>query len=214
MSVYSYRYTDTQVRTYPRLTELAIEYAADYAGEWDFMIAARSLALQSGTLPTATARAVLNAMRADPKVVMSLPELEDLEPAPRHQRIARVVDLPENVNDYVIETVRWPFNVEIRWNRDWYLATTRRSRAAHLLNHSKSHLTYYPMFGKPDYSIKRQYEFKLIAECGVRLATGQLFDTDRGRYTCNSCTSLRLERNKEFKRLKEEYDSETLTNTH
>ena len=202
----SYRYTDTQVRTYPQLTELAVEYAADYAGEWDFMIAARSLALQSGTLPTATARSVLNAMRADPRAVMGLPELQDLEPAPKHLRVQTEAHLPWDRDDIVIETVRYPFNVEIRWNRDWYLATTKKATTAHLLNHKKSHLVYVPAYVK-QFPSKYPYEFNLIAECGVRLATGQLFDTNHGRYTCRSCTCLREVRAEEARLQQEERDA-------
>lgn len=187
------KFSDTNVRTYPQLTEIAVEYAADYAGDWEFMVAARSLALQSGTLPTATARAVLNAMRADPKVVMSLPELYDLEPTPKHLRVDRT--------EHAVEVTRWPFNVEIKWNLDYYCATHKQATAAHLLNHERSHLRYYPMFGRPNYSIREQYEFNLIAECGVRLRTGHLFETDLERYTCRSCLSLRDERH--IERLRE-----------
>ena len=123
--------------------------------------------------------------------VMSLPYLQDLEPAPRHQRVQTTV---REYNNPVIEKTRWPFNVEVKWNLDFYNSIHKQAKAAHLLNHERSHLVYYPMFGKPNYCIKEQYEFKLIAECGVRLRIGHLFDNDMGRYTCHSCLSLRDER--------------------
>ena len=194
------RFSDTDVRTYPQLTEIAINYAVDYAGEWEFMVAARSLAQQTGTLPTATARAVLNAMRADPKVVMSLPELCDLEPLPKFQRVLReerIVQLDQKEEDYkiVVETHRYPFNVEIKWNMDYYLATHKQATAAHLLSHERSHVVYYPMWNKTNYaSLKHRYMVNLKSECGVHLATGHLFSTPLERYICRACNSAREDR--------------------
>jgi hypothetical protein len=59
------RYTDRMVRRYPTLLAIAIEYAQNYDGEFEPMVAARETIARTGFLETAQARTVLNCLRAD-----------------------------------------------------------------------------------------------------------------------------------------------------
>lgn len=67
------RYVDLDLRIDPTLIGVAIVYATQYRGEWDVMVAARDLALDTGTLPLSIARLVLNCARMDPRFVGRLP---------------------------------------------------------------------------------------------------------------------------------------------
>jgi hypothetical protein len=67
------RYTDLDIRVDPSLIGHAINYARQYVGEWDVMLAARDLALGTGNLPLPIARLVLNCARVDPRWCTTLP---------------------------------------------------------------------------------------------------------------------------------------------
>lgn len=75
------RYSDADVRAKPSLMAMAVMYAQQYRGEFDYMQAASAAANATGTLPIAVARGVLNCMRADPRVAESLPEAMAPDPA-------------------------------------------------------------------------------------------------------------------------------------
>lgn len=67
------RYFDRDLRENPDLLDIAIDYAWNYPGDWEPLVAARELVRMTDSLPLPTARLVLNCMRADPHVAGSLP---------------------------------------------------------------------------------------------------------------------------------------------
>jgi len=67
------RYTDAHVRATPALIDAAKAYVLSYAGDFPLIINCRERLRAGEPLNIAHARAILNAMRADPRVT-TLPE--------------------------------------------------------------------------------------------------------------------------------------------
>jgi hypothetical protein len=67
------RYTDRDVREHPELVSVAAGFLYAYGGDYDFLVQAQAVLRANGVMPVATARGVLNCMRADPRVAGSLP---------------------------------------------------------------------------------------------------------------------------------------------
>lgn len=70
----AHKYQDADVRSKPSLMAMAVTYAQQYRGNFEFMQAASAAANATGTLPVGVARGVLNCMRADPEVADQMPE--------------------------------------------------------------------------------------------------------------------------------------------
>lgn len=66
------RFSDAQMRDEPDLVAAAVRYAGSYVGDWDVMLAARQLVVQTGTLPVAVARTVANCARSDPRYILAM----------------------------------------------------------------------------------------------------------------------------------------------
>jgi hypothetical protein len=67
------RYTDRDVRESAELADMALRYALNYHGEFEFLTDAKHHAQVEGTLTVALARGVLNCMRNDARVAAELP---------------------------------------------------------------------------------------------------------------------------------------------
>lgn len=70
----SERFTDGHVRANPDLYRLAIDYAINYRGDYEFLVKAHRYATERDDLPLGVARGVLNCMRNDLNVAADLPD--------------------------------------------------------------------------------------------------------------------------------------------
>jgi hypothetical protein len=128
------KFVDADLRLEPQLIAVAISYAEQYKGEFGFLLDARQVVMETGSLPLPVARGVLNCMRVDPMVV-GLEQLQrarefdvsdyvehphehrDLEPI--HNGITDVAyDEVEQVPEFEDEE-----DDEPKWRRPWHLET-------------------------------------------------------------------------------------------
>lgn len=185
------RYTDLDLRVDPTLIGHAVEYARQYLGEWDVMVAAREVALGTGNLPLPIARLVLNCARTDPRWCATLPEprsttyvgafpstgsaqdpdeddedpdalAEPPRPTGRSQRARRLA--------VVREPARRPFDLKVTWKRRYGYAPGIGRRPQHKVWHvvdpERSRIRYFPE-AEPDY----QYSPWVRWVCGAQPST-------------------------------------------
>lgn len=205
------RYVDLDLRVDPTLIGHAIEYARQYIGEWDVMIAARELALGTGTLPLPIARLVLNCARMDPRWCATLPEPksrtfvgafpvqpgadeddEDPDDAPMARRGSEGPERPtlRVVGDRIIPPPRRPFDLKVTWRKRYGYAPGWGKRPQHkvwhVLDTDRSYIRYYPE-AEPDH----QYATQVRWVCGQTPSTRVLLDDppmgDLALPMCRTC---------------------------
>lgn len=98
---YRRKWSDADIRNEPRLALIAIEYARNYDGCFEFLLSAKSRVRQEGTLSIGMARGVLNCMEQDARITMpSFPE-----PQPRQLYLPDVSVLQQDVEEDLDQTI-------------------------------------------------------------------------------------------------------------
>lgn len=85
------KFVDADLRLNPDLISVAVKYVEQYKGEFGFLLDARQVVMDTGSLPLPVARGVLNCMRVDPTVI----GLDKLQRAENH-----VVTQPEHPHEH------------------------------------------------------------------------------------------------------------------
>ena len=95
----AHKFWDSDIRRDPSLLVVAIEYARDYCGDFEFMVGAKSVVQETGSLPLPMARAVLNCMRTDPRA--NVPP-KPSQSAPTRHEIDNVIPIHRDDHRYEV----------------------------------------------------------------------------------------------------------------
>lgn len=155
MTIPDVRFSDKMVRGNASLKDVAWAYARDYKGDWEVMVAAHDLAMETNELPVPIARMVLNVMRADPAAQHLLPRvsdakvlsLDDFRRDPEsypHQNWGSIdadeVDLrePNGGKGKPPPEPRYsmPRVISLRWHVRYALSTHKMAKVAHIIRTS------------------------------------------------------------------------------
>jgi hypothetical protein len=162
------RYSDTDVRTYPELQNVALVYALNYQGDFPFMVNAKLMAA-SGSLSIAVARGVLNCMRADPMAFRLLPRAPiDLSPRPTLRAVP-----PKGIPRPI--TIR----PKVTWHKRYVLSIASVAFLAHYLDPRRSELRYHTYDGS--------WTAWIYPKCGARLSLVLMTDDPGVREVCRRC---------------------------
>jgi hypothetical protein len=174
------RYTDRDVNDDPRLRALAEDYALNYGGNFDPLVAAKQLIETGASLPTGVARMVLNVMRSDARVanVMPQPEPNIMPRVPRKPRPQVVIE-PEPPR-------RYPRNLKATFKKRYLYSVHERAFVAHLLE-PEARMRFFPSTG--------QFQAQIRAICGASIRMVQMADTvPEGYKRCERCGKIEEER--------------------
>jgi hypothetical protein len=179
------RYTDRDVRESENLYLLAVRFLKAYRGDFEFLVRARNHLDDTGALPIATARGVLNCMRSDPMAAMLLPQtptgryLDDVphsgsgddfyhrrQAANGHKRRPAHIDLPS------------------KWHVMYVLSTWPTAQVYHVLRPELSHIRWYPHQSQFGYDIQLWCGYPF----GWSYSSKYIMTNDqRGRRICRGC---------------------------
>jgi hypothetical protein len=167
----AYKFTDTDVRTYPGLVGEAYAFLHQYQGEFDFLRDAKQELAERGGLPTGVVRGVLNCMRTQPNAA------QILSGSPQRPNL-RIVREPERV--------RMPFWLKTTWHYEYLVPIWPFATKAHLLDPVRSGIKYWPS--------RNEFQMLLKPYCGARLSTGMCMDNTKEREVCVRCIRAREDR--------------------
>lgn len=159
MSAPELRYTDRDVREDGSLVDLAQDYLRRYTGEFAFLVDLQEALVTRGRpLTVANVRGVLNCMRNDPRVCLTLPSPRFTEPEPRVPRL--------QVVEEDIEERRPRYKVEMTWHWPVLVSMHKGAQVWHLLDPLDSYLEVSPYLRQG--SSERVIAVHLEAVCGWR----------------------------------------------
>jgi hypothetical protein len=189
------RYVDLDLRVDPSLIGHAVQYARQYLGEWDVMIAAREVALGTGTLPLPIARLVLNCARTDPRWCATLPEPRSTsfvgafpvqpEPPEDDEGDEDTWDPPRGAPEpretpgrrtrlRVVPPTRQPRDLAVTWRKRYGYSPGWGKRPQHsvwhVLDPDRSRIRYYPEADEEEH----RYSTSIVWVCGARPSTAVL----------------------------------------
>jgi hypothetical protein len=178
----AYKFTDTDIREDPALFNVAYNFLATYAGEFEFLVHAKAQYLTMHELPLGTVRGVLNCMRAMPNAQVLLghyvpsPQRAD-EPAARwngfESSTRRLRIVLEN------ERPRYPFALKATFKATYLNSIHKQAYKSHLLDADGSEIRYFPH--------QREIQVRVRPYCGSHLSHGVMMFNDMGRDVCGTC---------------------------
>jgi hypothetical protein len=160
-----HKFIDTDVRADPSLRRLAGAYLRDYAGGFEFLVDAKVAAMQ-GQLSVQTVRGVLNCMLADPKILVSGPDL------PAARSVLRRVELQRPARVQLKARFKLPV-LSSKWPSAYL---------AHYLDPRHTELWWFPHIEK--------YEWYPRVWCGAQISRRQMLNTagvPEGKTPCRRC---------------------------
>jgi hypothetical protein len=178
----AYKFTDTDLREDPALFNVAYNFLAVYAGEFEFLVHAKAQYLTMHELPLGTVRGVLNCMRTLPNAqvllghYVSSPQRADdhatrwtgFELGSRRLRVVQEDERP-----------RYPFVLKATFKATHLNSVHKQAYKSHLLNPVSSEIKYYP--------VRQEIQVRVWPYCGTRLAHGVMMFSDMGREVCELC---------------------------
>lgn len=158
-------YTDRDIRDTPSLEAIAEEYVQRYTGSFELILDCRDRLRDGYRLGVSQVRAVLNTMRADPRVrqlPMPSQRSDDVE-------IARGPRLTDNVILFPRRERVRPVYIELpaRWKHDFGMSTHRRAEVIHKMAHYKCSLTYFPH--ATQHQFHDRFRVRIAWACGSAL---------------------------------------------
>ena len=172
------RYTDRDVRESEHLYLLAVRFLKAYRGDFEFLVRARNHLDDTGALPIATARGVLNCMRSDPMGAMLLPQT----PTGRYpDDVPHSGPQPQN-NGHK----RRPSHIDLKstWHVMYVLSTWPTAQVYHVLRPELSHIRWYPHQSQFGYDIQLWCGYPF----GWSYSSKYIMTNDqRGRRICRGC---------------------------
>jgi hypothetical protein len=183
-SVRKYTVRDVREGRY-ELRHAALNYAWNYTGDFEFVVDIQNM-LRDGRRDEVNdfqIKGLLNTMLYDPRCA-----IDELPSVPRgRQPHLRVVEDPPKRR-------RAPFNVVLRWNRDYLVSTWKPTLTAHLLDKERSAIVWWPERGI--------YTNMIRAVCAVNLSRNFLLtvkEPRQGQHICRQCLLIQGRRNGELR---------------
>jgi hypothetical protein len=184
----AYKFTDTDLREDPALFNVAYNFLAVYAGEFEFLVHAKAQYLTMHELPLGTVRGVLNCMRTLPNArellgfymwsprppLMAAPPVMTAPTPSRHLHAVREDSRPARMYMRAI------------WKAEFFLSIHPQAFMTHLLDPVKSEVVWWPHIGK--------FEVRPTSYCSAHLSFGVMCLHDGGRQHCKQCTCIKRER--------------------
>lgn len=177
-----YKFTDTDVRAHPQLTNAVYDFLSTYEGEFAFLVEARKTLSSLKFLHIATVRGVLNCMRIDPRGQKLLSAYREEQEPLQVAAPYFVQSRPRVPRSVIAVPMRTTFKAE------YVLSTHKQAYKAHLLDPQASSILWYP--GPQELLVViRPY-------CSSHLAKAVLSTENYGRDVCFRCIAEKEKKEK------------------